>query len=429
MTSKNDSEMIFSLIKLTEAKLEWGSGDNWSTQDFEAVSIKVLEVTGINLSVTTLKRLWGKIKYESSPTVTTLNALAKFNGFENWRAFQQAERKDDPEVEEVIIKPERKSEEGKPKLFILVPVVLILVAAFFLFVTNKSSTTDFSESEFSFSSKKMVFEGVPNSVIFNYDASSAGLSDKVEIQQSWDERLRTEVPKDKNIHNSIYYYPGFFQAKLVISDTIVKQHGILIKTNGWLPLIEKDETKPPIYFKKDDIFNQEGVMSLPIEKIKEVNAELKPDPTWTSFYNINDFGNVFSDNFIFETEFKNDYAEAEGICQFTNLFIYFEGGMAYLPFSLKGCVSNLALYDVKGKMDVDVSALGYESDHWVKVKFEVINGVGKLYINDVCEYDFNYHLENPAKFVGLRYNFQGTGSVKYTRFTDGSGNAVIDEVY
>lgn len=131
MTSKNDSEMIFSLIKLTEAKLEWGSGDNWSTQDFEAVSIKVLEVTGINLSVTTLKRLWGKIKYESSPTVTTLNALAKFNGFENWRAFQQAERKDDPEVEEVIIKPERKSEQGKPKLFILVPVVLILVAAFF----------------------------------------------------------------------------------------------------------------------------------------------------------------------------------------------------------------------------------------------------------------------------------------------------------
>lgn len=275
----------------------------------------------------------------------------------------------------------------------------------------------------------MVFEGVPNSVIFNYDASSAGLSDKVEIQQSWDERLRTEVPKDKNIHNSIYYYPGFFQAKLVISDTIVKQHGILIKTNGWLPLIEKDETKPPIYFKKDDIFNQEGVMSLPIEKIKEVNAELKPDPTWTSFYNINDFGNVFSDNFIFETEFKNDYAEAEGICQYTNLFIYFEGGMAYLPFSLKGCVSNLGLYDVKGKMDVDVSALGYESDHWVKVKFEVINGVGKLYINDVCEYDFNYHLENPAKFVGLRYNFQGTGSVKYTRFTDGYGNAVIDEVY
>lgn len=429
MTSKNDSEMIFSLIKLTEAKLEWGSGDNWSTQDFEAVSIKILEVTGINLSVTTLKRLWGKIKYESSPTVTTLNALAKFNGFENWRAFQQAEKKDGTEVKEVIIKQERKTETGKPKLFILIPVVLVLVAAFFLFVTNKSSTTDFNESEFSFSSKKMVFEGVPNSVIFNYDASSAGLSDKVEIQQSWDERLRTEVPKDKNIHNSIYYYPGFFQAKLVISDTVVKEHGILIKTKGWLPLIEKDETKPPIYFKKEDIFTQEGVMTLPIEKIKEVNKELKPEPTWTSFYNINDFGNVFSENFVFETEFKNDYAETEGLCQYTNVFVYFEGAMLYLPFSLKGCVSNLALYDVKGKKDVDVSALGYESGQWVKLKVEVINGLGKLYINNVCEYDLNYYLENPVKFVGLRYNFQGTGSVKYTRFTDGSGNVVIDEVY
>src|SRR5690606_32876890 len=261
MTPKNDNEMIYSLIKLTEAKLEWGSGDNWSTQDFEAVSVKVLEVTGINLSVTTLKRLWGKIKYESSPTVTTLNALAKFNGFENWRAYQQSE-KINPEENLILNRPEKKSVKGRSRLFIFLTVILILIAAFFLFVTNKSGSTDFNEAEFSFSSKKMVFEGVPNSVIFTYDASSAGLNDKVEIQQSWDERLRTEVPKDKNIHNSIYYYPGFFQAKLVISDTVVKEHGILIKTDGWLPLIEKDVTKPPIYFKKEDIFTREGVMTI-----------------------------------------------------------------------------------------------------------------------------------------------------------------------
>ena len=428
MTPKNDNEMIYSLIKLTEAKLEWGSGDNWSTQDFEAVSVKVLEVTGINLSVTTLKRLWGKIKYESSPTVTTLNALAKFNGFENWRAFQQSE-KTSPEEKVILYKPKKGSEKGKSKLFILLTVILVLVAAFFLFVTNKSSKTDFNESEFSFSSKKMVFEGVPNSVIFNYDASSAGLSDKVEIQQSWDERLRTEVPKDRTIHNSIYYYPGFFQAKLVISDTVVKEHGILIKTKGWLPLIEKDVTKPPIYFKKEDIFIQEGVMTLPIEKIKEVNKELKPEPTWTSFYNINDFGNISSENFVFETEFKNDFNEVEGICQYTRLLIFFEGAMLYLPFSVKGCVSNLTLFDVKGKMDVDVSALGYESGQWMKLKVEVINGEGKLFINDICEYDFNFQFENPAKFVGLQYNFQGTGSVKYTKFTDGSGNVAIDDMY
>src|SRR5690606_3540276 len=292
-----------------------------------------------------------------------------------------------------------------------------------------SSKTDFNESEFSFSSKKMVFEGVPNSVIFNYDASSAGLSDKVEIQQSWDERLRTEVPKDRTIHNSIYYYPGFFQAKLVISDTVVKEHGILIKTKGWLPLIEKDVTKPPIYFKKEDIFIQEGVMTLPIEKIKEVNKELKPEPTWTSFYNINDFGNISSENFVFETEFKNDFNEVEGICQYTHLLIFFEGAMLYLPFSVKGCVSNLTLFDVKGKMDVDVSALGYESGQWMKLKVEVINGEGKLFINDICEYDFNFQFENPAKFVGLQYNFQGTGSVKYTKVTDGSGNVAIDDMY
>jgi hypothetical protein len=32
----------------------------------------------------------GKVKYESKPTITTLNALAKFMDFESWRDFRNS---------------------------------------------------------------------------------------------------------------------------------------------------------------------------------------------------------------------------------------------------------------------------------------------------------------------------------------------------
>src|SRR5580693_606006 len=74
---------------LIEAKLGWGGSEAWSNRDFDTLSDKIFEVTGVTLSQTTLKRIWGKVKYDSAPTVTTLDTLARFLGFEHWRDFRQ----------------------------------------------------------------------------------------------------------------------------------------------------------------------------------------------------------------------------------------------------------------------------------------------------------------------------------------------------
>jgi hypothetical protein len=71
-------------------------------QEFETLSEQIREKTGIYLSVTTLKRLWGKVKYESKPTITTLNALAKFMDFESWRDFRKS--KDTDLLQKTILK-------------------------------------------------------------------------------------------------------------------------------------------------------------------------------------------------------------------------------------------------------------------------------------------------------------------------------------
>src|ERR1700712_830168 len=75
--------------RLIEEKIGWGNSTDWTNRDFDQLSGKIFEATGVNLSQTTLKRIWGKVKYDSAPTVTTLNTLAQFMGFEHWRDFRQ----------------------------------------------------------------------------------------------------------------------------------------------------------------------------------------------------------------------------------------------------------------------------------------------------------------------------------------------------
>ena len=72
-----------------EDKLQWGPVAQWHNEEFEDLSKGILEKSDVSLSHTTLKRLWGRVKYEHLPTTTTLNALAIFLGYENWRGFRQ----------------------------------------------------------------------------------------------------------------------------------------------------------------------------------------------------------------------------------------------------------------------------------------------------------------------------------------------------
>src|SRR5258708_30180920 len=82
-----DESLIRQVIKLYEEKTGWGDSGKWSNQDFLQLSELIRDETGITISHVTLKRIWGKVKYESLPNTHTLNTLVQYLGFENWRDF------------------------------------------------------------------------------------------------------------------------------------------------------------------------------------------------------------------------------------------------------------------------------------------------------------------------------------------------------
>src|ERR1700729_3565748 len=80
--------LIEKAIKLYESNTGWGDSDEWTNHDFVILSEKIRERTGVALSYVTLKRVWGKVKYDSLPNTHTLDTLVQFLGYENWRGFK-----------------------------------------------------------------------------------------------------------------------------------------------------------------------------------------------------------------------------------------------------------------------------------------------------------------------------------------------------
>ncbi len=423
-----DEYLIEKTKRLFESDTGWGDSNEWTNQDFVILSEKIQERTGVALSHVTLKRVWGKVKYDSLPNTHTLDTLVKFLGYENWREFKSqngngtASAKN---MDEIVLngghteigEPSNKHRGLKRIVFIALPLVIVAVAIFLMRMSNKPKISD---SDYSFSSKTVVSAGLPNSVIFNYDATKAP-TDSVIIQQSWDTHLQVKVSKYDHQHTCIYYYPDYYKAKLIVGGKIVQMHRLLIRSNGWLPIVLQSPV--PVYFTKDEV-TREGNMALSAQKMQEHNIKMQPQPPTVMYSNVSDFGEIYSDDFVFETSVKDDYNEGAAACQQVRLYILCEGTAVGIPLCSKGCISDLDLlftnFYTSGKKE-DLSKFGVDFNSFVKVKVVSKNRKASIYLNDQLVYSVNKDIIK-SKIVGFDFTFQGTGSVDYVKLSNGKVN-------
>ncbi|MEO1262298.1 MAG: hypothetical protein AAFZ15_26060 [Bacteroidota bacterium] len=416
-----------------EQKLNWGNSRDWRHHDFESLSQKIFEETGIMLSSTTLKRVWGKLKYESVPNTNTLNALAAFIGYENWMEFRAAaekKQKRDVRPNETAPPVVEQLPTGKKKFslkwmsFGLVAVVFIWFAVGFVSKEKKEAIAPSELDKCMFSSNP-VADGIPNTVVFKYDVSHL-TADRFAIQQSWNKRLQFEINKDRHEATSIYYYPGYFRAKLVVDDLVVKEHDLFIKSNGWLATLNR-ETQPR-YFLKNELVNEHW---LGLKESALTPGESYPNgtPLVMGYHYVDDFDGLQSDNFTLEASFKNTYSKGDGICQNTRIVILCTRGALIIPFSIPGCVGDLELManDVSQEGDKhDLSAFGCDFSNWQKLKLKVQNREAMVSLNDQLIHQLTYK-ENAGEIAGMRFLFTGSGAVDDVRLFDEKGIKVFEE--
>jgi hypothetical protein len=295
----------------------------------------------------------------------------------------------------------------------VVPLALVFLILLFLHGQQPSPQAQ----DYAFNSKKTVSVGLPNSVVFNYDAARSP-DDSVVIQQSWDTTRRVKVPKNQHQYTSIYYYPDFYHATLQVHGKVVKSHNLLIESDGWLPVVAQDPV--PVYFTKADAM-VDGKMQLTVNQIKQKNIPMQPKPPTVFFMNVHDYGEIYSDNFTFETSLKDDYSEGSNACQDTRIYLLCEGTAIWVPLSARGCISNSDLfftYFYTSGTREDLSNFGVDFSKYVKLRIESDSGRARILINDKLAYTVPRHIIR-SKIIGIDFQFQGTGSVDYVRLGNG----------
>lgn len=115
MNASPNSEHIDSLKRQIEGMIRIPH----TPTDYTYISSCIFDKTKENISPTTLMRVWGYVKEESKPRITTLNILARYLGHKDFFAFVEslscaAETESDAILEECIfsnkIKPGQKIE-------------------------------------------------------------------------------------------------------------------------------------------------------------------------------------------------------------------------------------------------------------------------------------------------------------------------------
>jgi len=471
MENNLETDYIQRCLKLAEIRFDRGTNSEWSSYDFEKLSESIQEATGVVLSVTTLKRLWGKLSYTNTPAITTLNTLAQYAGYEDWGSFR---RKLSAGNNSLVTQPSTadqitgiadmtgsdanaggeplstasqsagtfinnntltgnplevagtRSASAKDKVthrsrkwpyWALGILSLAIILYVTLLSNGRSKQTSIDPAAYQFSSNKTVLTGVPNSVIFKYDARAAG-DDTVFISQSWDIRRKFAVPKDKREYSSIYYHPGYFRAKLIVGKKIVKEHDLMISSNGWLAAIEQDDV--PVYFKQKEFLKGHNV-EVDKATMEAYNISLQPTVPSLRFYNVQDMGNLRTDNFSFETTIKSNFNQGSAACQRVQILILCKNDVFIIPICAKGCVGDLNLY-AGGKFmeskNTDLSKFGRDMNQWVPLKVEAKDKHIRILVDGEEATAFTGEYE-PSDIVGVQYRFDGPGAVKDTRFTKG----------
>jgi hypothetical protein len=420
MNSNTEGLYLKLCLEKIEIRLKRGPSSRWTSYDFEQLSNEIQVRTGVLLSVTTLKRIWGRVKYTSLPATTTLNALARFTGSNDWNAFKHDTIQHAPPKPTSAEQTNQRNPSNYSYWFIGILLLAIMASAIFYY---SKPHKDIDPTSYKFSSNKVLSVGLPNSVVFNYSVPKSG-NDSVFIAQSWDETRKVAVSRNEHVFSSIYYEPGHYTAKLIIGDNVVKEHDILIASAGWMALAERD-SGTPIYFEQKQILKGKTI-GVDNYLLTKYNLNKHPSPPLVRIFNIQDIKGIKSDNYTFETSIKGSSDHRGEPCQRVDVSLVGKDDIISVALCTKGCVGDLSLYawgHIIDSKTADLSGFGCDLGTWVNLRLVAKNGITQIFINDRLAHSIKYS-NHPVAIIGVRYSFNGSGSVQHTRLI--KGNKVIN---
>ena len=430
-----ERDYIAECKRLIEEKFHFVHGDSpekngngsLRQRDFEYLADNIEEHSGIKLSLSTLKRVWKK-DYDQTPHPSTLDALVSILGYKSWQDFKLNHEA----LPAIAVTAQKRKSRRIFSPWAILPVVLAVAAITWLiaFRSGKDDKTKpIVRGPVTFTGNKTVSQGVPNTVIFNYDLSNVE-ADSFFFQQSWNNMEKARIDPNGHSYSNMYYYPGFHKAKLIANDSILKRFRVHITTDGWLPVINYRSAgdNRPAYIKKNTP-SSDGTFHIRREDLVTSQVDLSKEFS-LSYFNIREFEGTGSNDFSVDTRVKCDSSNNIP-CPGFEMVVMCEEHIFFVRMMGRGCERDIAIKMgevVLTGMSTDLSAFGRDVYQWQNLKVEVVNKKATIYIDDKNVYTVDFK-NDLGKIVGLAYHFTGTAAIDYVRLKNKEGKMVYDEEF
>ncbi|QNH60993.1 hypothetical protein [Hymenobacter sediminicola] len=416
----NKKEKLNAIVNSCERLFGRGAASSWTHSDFVELSQEILRDTKVNISPSTLKRIFGKVAVEDDylPQQATIEALEKFGGYSTPESSQSSAIPEAvPAVEpapvvaaETVLTSTSKSSQY-PKVALAVAATLllllgILTLAYFWPRTQPAGRITLTD-----------VEGVlPATAFFRLQAPAE--RDSLFVDFGDKSAMVYVVPDQENIaHN--YLYPGVFTVKLRNRQDTVSTTKVLVRSDGWLGLgFNRPQDLPNHYYAFP------AGRSGPDSLFHIANRELHNiglDTTSPFFTRLCNFTPVASspDNFVFEATFKNEAQGKRIYCRSSQFQI--TGLKNILRFKLASPGCSYRILNVVSEQNfrgnkINLSQFVINPDQWNTVKLVNKNKHVSLLVNDKLLFTGPYK-KSLGEIKGLFLEFEGNGFIKNCRLT------------
>jgi len=401
---------------------------NLKYSDLLRLSEEIYLITGISISLSTLRRIFKK-DYNSIPQVSTLNAFAKYLGHESWKDY----------VKNYTLEQGQKRKRYYTgfkikKLTLLIAALSFLFAASIILIVNYRWINKVNYDDIEFHCKKFNNKEMPVTVFFTYNlkgikCDSATIRPLGRPTRKYGDEFGID-PSD-SIASYNYLWPETFVAKLTVDGVVVKKLKINLETQKWKVAVTNNIDGFYVKYFDDKELYGNGKMTFSDQVLEQHNFS-KSQIEKTVFNLFRKFKKIDGDSLSFETRFRSIPLVRRQESGSVFLTLFFTRNRINIPLaiqkSLFGEKKMKAFNQVESSKNSDLSFLYLNLEEWNKFKISTFNKQFNLYLNDSLVYQTNYN-KDPGKLTGLRFIFNGIGELDYVRFYNSMNELVYNDEF
>ena len=394
-------------IQLITEKTGWGDFKAWTHPQFVNLSKLIFEKCGVLISVSSLKRIFGKISSLHEPQRETRNALARFLDYDNWDDFTSKNPLGFNQQ-----KNQNKRFSKRSMLFMTAAILMLcLTSYYFILQKVKENATE----KISFSGKYLTGSS-PHSVVFQYNIE--GLMDSIYIRYDDDFTEVAQETLDPRLHTITHRYilPDLYKIELIHNNKPIRNIQVNLVTNGWQTYLGYDKLTKFYPFGRD---SATGRLEVNPQKAFELGLFEKDEKVLVKHRLVKDFG-IIGDHCTLKAKVADLKKLKTLDCFLASFVIHGDSGKINISFAQNDCFERAYLKFGDKVLDgrySDLSVLATDFTCWQELEITVENHILTLRINNEKRLELPFPI-TMGKIRALLFDTPLSGAMDDIEFKD-----------